>query len=324
MGKVFEEWVGRQRRTKDTVPIAPLQGLYATLNHPAKEWVPGDTAPLLAHWMLFGEFAAQAELGDDGHPRRGDFLPPVTLPRRMWAGGRLCFHEPLRVGDALTRTSTIKSIEAKFGSTGELVFVTVHHEIVRKDGKLLLEEEQDIVYREAAAIRDNPAPAAPGKTSSIQTNVASVQPRVTHSDAGGSQWERLVDPSATLLFRYSALTFNSHRIHYDREYATRVEGYPGLVVHGPLQATLMLDLLAASLPDARVASFSFRGRAPLLDTNPFAVQAELRREGKEVLLSTRTGAGGIAMEGVAILGESSDGVAPGAATHKDSGSQLAE
>jgi 3-methylfumaryl-CoA hydratase len=241
----------------------------------------------------------------------------------MWAGGRLRFHGPLRVGDALTRTSTIKNIEAKSGSTGELVFVTVHHEIVRNDGNLLLEEEQDIVYREAASIRDNPAPVAPGKTSSIQTNVASVQPRVTLSDAGGSQWERLVDPSATLLFRYSALTFNSHRIHYDRGYATCVEGYPGLLVHGPLQATLMLDLLGASLPDARVVSFSFRGRAPLLDTGAFAVQAE-RREGKEVLLSTRTGAGSIAMEGVAILGEPSDGQAPAVATRDDCCSQLVE
>jgi 3-methylfumaryl-CoA hydratase len=305
MGKVFEEWIGRQRRTRDTVSIAALRGLYAVLDLPAREWQPGEAAPWLAHWLLFGEYAAQAELGDDGHPRRGNFLPPVTLPRRMWAGGRLRFHEPLRVGDALTRTSTVTNIEAKSGSTGELVFVTVRHDVMRDDGVLLLEEEQDIVFREAAHIRQSVPLAGQATGTSAQTQAARVEPCVVVKDAGNRQWERVVEPSATLLFRYSALTFNSHRIHYDREYATQVEGYSGLVVHGPLQATLMLDLLTSSIPDARVESFSFRGRAPLLDSAPFSVRAELRGEGPEVLLCTCNDSGSTAMEGVARLADGS-------------------
>ncbi|MEI6002076.1 MaoC family dehydratase N-terminal domain-containing protein [Paraburkholderia bengalensis] len=304
MGKVFEEWIGRQRHAKDTVSIAPLRGLYAALGLPAREWQPGDAAPLLAHWLLFGEFAAQAELGDDGHARRGNFLPPVTLPRRMWAGGRLRFHEPLRVGNALTRTSTLTNVEAKSGSTGELVFVTVRHEVIRDDGMLLLEEEQDIVFREAAHIRQTVLPAGQRARTSPRTQAARVEPCFVVDDAGTTQWERFVEPSATLLFRYSALTFNSHRIHYDREYATQVEGYSGLVVHGPLQATLMLDLLTSSIPGACVESFSFRGRAPLLDSTPFSVRAECRGEGREVLLCTRDDSGSTAMEGVARLGKS--------------------
>ncbi|AXF05580.1 MaoC family dehydratase N-terminal domain-containing protein [Paraburkholderia hospita] len=322
MGKVYEEWVGRQRHTKDTVSIAPLRGLIAALDHPARKWLPGDAVPLLAHWLFFGEFAAQNELGDDGHPRRGDFLPPVSLPRRMWAGGRLRFHEPLRVDDELTRSSTITNVEAKSGSTGEFVFVTVRHDIVRADGKLLVEEEQDIVYREAVQVGHNQTSAVKAERPSAQPWAASVRPCGAFNDVGNRRWERPVAASATLLFRYSALTFNSHRIHYDREYATRVEGYPGLVVHGPLQATLMLDLLNSALPDARIESFSFRGRAPLLGINPFAVQAELRREGREVLLGTRTGAGIVAMEGVAVLSEPCDEETTGVIAHNQTSSSF--
>jgi 3-methylfumaryl-CoA hydratase len=185
--------------------------------------------PELWHWLYFLPHARQSEIGPDGHPKRGGFLPPVPLPRRMWAGGRLEWIKPLVVGDAIERTSTIQSVTHKSGRTGDLIFVLVRHEISNAAG-IALTEEHDIVYRDAPAPDDKP-----------------VTPTAAPSDA---TWTKTIHPDDVLLFRYSALTFNGHRIHYDRRYVTEVEGYPGLIVHGPLIATLLVDLVRQSIPGA--------------------------------------------------------------------------
>jgi 3-methylfumaryl-CoA hydratase len=246
----WRTWVGRTETRHDTVTAAPLAGLAATLDRDEPEPQPGQEIPPLAHWLYFLPRARQSELGDDGHPQRGGFLPPVPLPRRMWAGGRLEFLQPLRVGDALARTSRIAAVGAKHGRSGPLVFVTVRHEITGARG-LALTEEHDIVYRGA------PQPGAPAPP-----------PQPAPADA---QFAREIVPDDVLLFRYSALTFNGHRIHYDRRWCEQAEGYPGLVVHGPLIATLLLDLLRRERPAARVRRFCFTAVRPTFDTHAFRV-----------------------------------------------------
>lgn len=238
MSERFQTWVGRSETRHDVITAAPLRGLAATLDYDAPPW--GDEAPPLAHWLYFLPTARQSEIGEDGHPRRGGFLPPIELPRRMWAGGRLTFHAPLRVGAEAERVSTISKIAEKAGASGEMVFVTVRHE-VRVGGVTVISEEQDIVYRGASGAAADAAP-----------------------DTRQPSRMRDVTPDEAFLFRYSALTFNSHRIHYDRPYATGVEGYPGLVVQGPLIATLLMDhwLRSAKTPPK---SFSFRAQRPLFD-----------------------------------------------------------
>src|SRR5664279_4565095 len=226
-------WIGRSEERADTVTAAPLAALAATLDRDDPVPGPGTAVPPLGHLLYFLPVARQSELGPDGHPRRGGFLPPVALPRRMWAGGRLRFEQPLRVGDEATRRSTIADVASKSARSGPLVFVTVRHAISNGAG-LAIEEEHDIVYR------DLPAPGAVS------------QPPTAPSD---DSFSRRIVPDDVLLFRYSALTFNGHRIHYDRRYATEVEGYPGLVVHGPLIATLLMDLLRREAPQAIVRSF---------------------------------------------------------------------
>jgi 3-methylfumaryl-CoA hydratase len=233
-----------------------------------------DVLPLLWHWLYFLPFPRQSELGPDGHAKRGGFLPPVELPRRMWAGGRVEFHHPLRVGEAITRTSRIVDVKFKEGRSGRLVFVLVRHEIGNA-----LREEHDIVYRDHPRIED-PLPAPP----------------IAPADAA---WERVVDPGDVLLFRYSALTFNGHRIHYDRRYATEVEGYPGLVVHGPLIATLLVDLVRRNLPAAVVTRFEFRAVSPIFDTGSFSVCGKPDDDGKSVRLWAKDPAGALAMTATA-------------------------
>jgi 3-methylfumaryl-CoA hydratase len=215
----------------------------------------------------------------DGHPKRGGFLPPVPLPRRMWAGSRIDFHAPLRIGQALERRSCIDDVRLKEGRSGPLVFVNVRHEI-RADGQLAVTDRHDIVYREA------PQPGEAGPA---------VMAAPEHA-----QWTRRIEPDDVLLFRYSALTFNGHRIHYDRRYVTSVEGYPGLVVHGPLIATLLLDLLRRELPDAAVTQFSFKAVSPIFDVAPFHVCGR-RDEAHTVTLWARTPDGHLAMDASARL-----------------------
>jgi 3-methylfumaryl-CoA hydratase len=273
------QWIGKQEQHFDTLAPTPVAALAATLDRDDAPPRAGDALPPLAHWLFFLPLHRQSELGPDGHAKRGGFLPPVALPRRMWAGGRLAFLRPLVIGSAVSRTSTIVDVRHKSGRSGDLVFVLVRHEI--RDGDCLaLTEEHDIVYREA------PVPGVPAAAG-------------TPAPADAT-WRREIVPDDVLLFRYSALTFNGHRIHYDRRYVTGVEGYPGLVVHGPLQATLLLDLVRRELPAATIARFAFRAVRPVFDIAPFRVCG--RRTGaREVRLWVEDADGFLAMEGVAAL-----------------------
>jgi 3-methylfumaryl-CoA hydratase len=285
----LKDWIGRAEQRGDWITAAPLAALSATLDRPDPEPQPGCAVPPLWHWLYFLPVARQSEIGDDGHPRRGGFLPPVPLPRRMWAGGRLEFHHPLRVGDEVTRHSRILNVEAKSGRSGSLVFVTVRHEVTNAQG-LALSEEHDIVYREASP------PTGAGSTSS--PGAPTPPPPMAPADEAFS---RAITPDPVLLFRYSALTFNGHRIHYDRKYVTEVEGYPGLIVHGPLIATLLLDLLRRSLPGAQVARFDFRAVRPTFDLHPFSVHGQPSADGKTIELWAQDHEGWLTMQGTAVL-----------------------
>jgi 3-methylfumaryl-CoA hydratase len=246
----WQDWLGRTERRVDQVCAAPLAALAATLDRDDPPPAPGAEVPPLWHWLYFTPLARQSDLGPDGHPQRGGFLPPVPLPRRMWAGGRLEFEHPLQVGEEAQRTSRIVDIRTREGRSGSLVFVTVRHEIAQAH-RVAITEEHDIVYR------GDPRPDA--------------SPPAREAAPSNESFAREMAPDPVLLFRYSALTFNGHRIHYDRRYVTEVEGYPGLVVHGPLIATLLLDLLRRERPQARVRNFAFRALSPLFDTHRFAV-----------------------------------------------------
>ena len=276
----LRDWIGRTEQRSDRVTGAPLAALSATLDRDDPPPDAGSEAPPLGHWLYFLPMARHSEIGGDGHPRRGGFLPPVPLPRRMWAGSRLTFHRPLRVGDEIGRVSTIKDVSVKHGRSGALVFVTVRHEVAAAGG-LAISEEHDIVYR------DNPQPGA-----------AAPSPQAAPADPGFS---RDIVPDPVLLFRYSALTFNGHRIHYDRSYATEVEGYPGLIVHGPLIATLLLDMLSREMPQAVVTAFAFRSVKPLFDLAPFSINGRIESDGKTVRLWAQDADGALAMEATATV-----------------------
>ena len=240
-------WVGKREMRADVIDARPVALLSATLDRADPPPQPGDVLPPLWHWLYFLPAYRQSEVGPDGHAKRGGFLPPVPLPRRMWAGSRIEWQGPLAIGDEVSRNSSIVSIVPKHGRSGDLVFVVVRHEISTAAG-LALVEEHDIVYRGLGAPEGERAPAASGPQS-----------------VGPAAWTRRVVPDDVLLFRYSALTFNSHRIHYDQEYARREENYPDLVVHGPLTATL-LQAFAASHGGKPLRAFEFRGMSPLFVT----------------------------------------------------------
>ena len=271
-------WIGRTETRTDVATAAPYAALSATLDREDAAPANGTTLPPLWHWLYFLPLAPMSDVGADGHPKRGGFLPPVPLPRRMFAGGRFQFHHALKIGQTMTRTSRITDVSGKQGRSGTLVFVTVRHELANAAG-VALSEEHDIVYREhprADAPAPQPTPAPQGET-----------------------FSREITPDPVLLFRYSALTFNSHRIHYDRPYVTEVEGYPGLIVHGPLIATLLTDLLRRNLPEANIGNFSFRALRPLFDIHRFTVCG--RVDAKRVALWTRDHEGCLSMEASAEL-----------------------
>ena len=274
------DWIGRTETRRDTITLAPIAALAATLDRDDAAPQVGDALPPLWHWLYFLPTAPAHEIGEDGHPRRGGFLPPVALPRRMWAGGRLQFHHPLRAGEAVERVSRIADVSRKSGQSGELVFVTVRHELRNAQG-LAIEEAHDIVYRDAPRPG---TPAAPGQPA-----------------AADSRHRRDIRPDPVLLFRYSALTFNGHRIHYDLPYVTQVEGYPGLVVHGPLIATLLVDLLRQAQPAATVKRFAFKAMRPVFDTHAFSVHGE-PEDGQRMRLWARDHEGLLAMQASAELG----------------------
>ncbi len=274
----LREWIGKSEAIVDRIAPFPSRALAATLDRDDPPYELGTALPPLWHWMHFLTVSPLREAGADGHPRRGGFLPPVPLPRRMWAGSRLEFLKPLRIGDEVTKTSTILKVDHKSGRSGDLLFVTVRHEYAGSGG-LALNEEHDIVYRSA--------PAA---------GATAPEPPPARDDAA---WRRSVAPDPVLLFRYSALTFNSHRIHYDLPYVTGEEGYTGLIVHGPLIATLLLDLVRRERPDAVVKSFAFRAVSPLVSGAPFEVRGQ--PSGNEIELWAVNASGGLAVDGKAII-----------------------
>jgi 3-methylfumaryl-CoA hydratase len=276
----LREWIGRTELQSDQITPVPIAALAATLDRNDPFPRAGDVLPPLWHWLYFLPLHRQSEIGADGHARRGAFLPPVPLPRRMWAGSRLQFYRPLRVGENVTRVSRIVDVSQKDGRSGSLVFVQVRHEISDSQG-VALTDEHDIVYR------DLPAPGE-----------GQIMPKQAPADHA---WTQEVRGDEALLFRYSALTFNGHRIHYDRRYVTEAEGYPGLVVHGPLIATLLLELLRTYLPQALIERFSFRALKPLFDTAPFAVCGRVENDREQVSLWAKDADGGLAMEATAII-----------------------
>lgn len=251
----FKSWIGRSETAVDIASAGPMSGLAALLDRASPLGPPGVLPPL-AHWLYFLPRTPQSQLGPDGHPSKGGFLPPIPLPRRMWAGSRLHFDASIPIGATLERHSSIADVSTKSGRSGNMFFVTVRHEI-RVQGRCAVREEQDIVYRDAVA----PAASTSARASTPDAGAAAPE-RV-------SQWTQQVRPDPVQLFRFSALTFNAHRIHYDRDYAGRVEGYPGLVVHGPLTAMLLLQHFIDRNPQASISAFSFRAHRPLFDTAPF-------------------------------------------------------
>lgn len=277
----LDSYVGGQERRADRLDPHRIANLAALLDTDFDAIAPNGEVPPLAHWLYFNAWARQSELGSDGHPKRGGFMPPVTLPRRMFAGARLVFHALPHVNDDVERVATITSIKPKTGSSGKLVFVTVKHEIFGPRG-LAIEEEQDIVYRDDAAPAQKPG--APSKEEATPVGAGAVVTRI--------------EPTPVMLFRFSAITDNGHRIHYDWPYVTKTERYPGLVVHGPLQAVLLLDLVRRNFP-GKIGRFSFQARRPLFDTAPFECVGW--RDGSAVQLITRDTEGRAAMSASAQL-----------------------
>lgn len=254
----FSQWIGRTETVEDDVSPATARAAAALFDEAPERLEAGCDLPPLWHWFYFLPKAPQSRLGDDGHPQRqrDSFMPPIPLPRRMFAGARLFWQQPLVVGRAARREAVIRDVVRKSGRSGELAFVTVAYRYYQQQASgdsLCLEEEQDIVYREVG-----------GPLSAPQV--------VDWGPVPDGAWTRLVTPDTRMLFRFSALTFNAHRIHYDRPYATGEEGYPGLVVHGPLTALLLLQL-AREHTSRPPVTFRFRSQAPLFDLAPFRLLA---------------------------------------------------
>lgn len=278
MSNAFDEWIGREETHTQRIDAAAVQAMAATLDL-ERAPVAGEPLPPGWQWLFFNPAARRSGLGADGHPRRGGFLPPIELPRRMWAGSRIAYCADLPIGSEATRRSRIAKIENKVGKRGSLWFVTVEH-TTQSGGKTCIVEEQDIVYREA------PPPGA----------VTAAPDRYE----GQPRWGRDVRPDTTLLFRYSALTFNGHRIHYDQAYARHEEGYPDLVVHGPLTATLLQQLALDQGEGRQLARFEFRGVSPLFVSRAFRIEGHVQEDGT-LALWARGPDGELAMSATAAL-----------------------
>jgi 3-methylfumaryl-CoA hydratase len=271
-GQDWQAWVGRTETMRERIGPERVAALGATLGVD-DQYSAGASLPPGWHWIFFNPLAPRQVLGVDGHPKRGGFLPPISLPRRMWAGGKLSYEKPLTVGAEGVRESTIKKVEVKSGRSGTLVFVTVAHTIAC-DGVLCIVEDQDLVYREAAR---------PGANAPVVT-----------AAPGDATWSAEVKPDTVLLFRYSALTSNGHRIHYDQRYAREEENYPDLVVHGPLTATL-LQAFAVKCAGRALRSFEFRSTSPLFVTSPFKLAGKAADEAETLDLWASGPAGEMAM-----------------------------
>lgn len=277
----YSDWIGSKESRTDSIVLSPVQAILNVLDDDITTLREGDSLPRLWHWFFFLPRASMSQIGVDGHPKRGGFLPPITLPRRMFAGGRLYFHNSLIIGQPAIRHGEVIAVKEKKGGTGTLVFVTVRYRIVQ-GGQLCIEEEQDIVYRGSSGEKI----PAPMPKQDAPYNVVGA-------------WVKTITPSPVLLFRFSAITFNSHRIHYDRPYAIHEENYPGLVVHGPLTATFLLDLVRRNT-ERKILSYAFRGRAPLFDQHPFHLVGRLIEN--KVELEAQGPDGSVCMTAAAELG----------------------
>jgi 3-methylfumaryl-CoA hydratase len=286
---LLRQWVGKQDVCQDTITLAPVRAMTALLDRDDALAL-GDPLPALWHWLYFLPATKQSEIASDGHPQRGGFLPPVPLPRRMWAGGHLEFFSPIHLGEHVRRTSHIQSVNHKQGKSGDLVFVTVEHQYHGDQG-LCLRETHDIVYRSHSSPSDKPLPP-------VAAHIMVQSGQDAHD-----VWSRDTVPDDVLLFRYSALTFNAHRIHYDRKYATEVEAYPGLVVHGPLIATLLLDGLRRH-SDRPVKNFNFKAIRPAFecsDQRHLRVNAQMLTDGQHCRLWAQDHEGWLTMQAQAEL-----------------------
>ncbi len=272
----LKEWIGRSETVEDMATARPVH-LYAALRDLPDVPEPGDPIGPMGHWFFFKTIVPASKVGPDGHPQRGDFMPPVPLPRRMFGGARTTYHKDLRIGERMKKVQTITNVVIKEGRTGTLVICTVKNDFHGESG-LAVVEEHDIVYR-----GNPPADAKDSGGNSGKTNAAPAD----------HKWIKQIKPDPVMLFRYSAATTNGHRIHYDRKYVTEVEGYPGLIVHGPLTAGLLLDVALDNNPGRKLAGFSFQARAPLFDTAPFKVAGKPETDGKTIALWSITPEGNI-------------------------------
>jgi len=254
----LKDWIGNTETIHDFISPTTIAGMSATLDRDDADPVFGDAIPASWHWLFFNKAAKRSQLGIDGHPARGGFLPPVPLPRRTWAGSKVDLLKPLEVGSKITRLSTIENVTIKEGKTGPLVFVDINHQVSGNDGTAVT-DLQTVVYR------DNPE-----KTNAPSQNNSKAKPL-----PGNALWSETFTPDTVLLFRYSALTFIGHRIHYDRDYTINEEGYPALLVHGPLTATILLDLCRRRLPEREITGFHVRATGPLFDNAPFTIHGKM-------------------------------------------------
>jgi 3-methylfumaryl-CoA hydratase len=274
MSDEYKDWIGRQEMMDALVTAYQANALTATLDRDDPPFADGDAIPPGWHQFYMREVVKLSDTARDGHPKRGDFLPPIALPRRMWAGTKSNFLKPIHIGERIRKTTTIEAVTPKTGKTGQLVFLKLRHEIEGEDGPATI-EIQDVVYREAS--KPGEAPPAPPTAPE------------------GAVWARSIHPTAVLLFRFSALTMNSHRIHYDRSYVTEIEKYPGLLVHGPLTQTLLMDLFRREMPDATMKSFTVRAVSPLFDIHDFKVEGRPGDDGASASLWAVNHEGALAM-----------------------------
>ncbi|MFN3614611.1 MAG: MaoC family dehydratase N-terminal domain-containing protein [Rubrimonas sp.] len=282
----YDAWIGREAVATCVIAPESCDLMAATLDRDDPPFVPGQALPVMWSWMGFRPHARRSQIGPDGHPERGDFLPPVSLPRRMFGGARYRFLAPLPCGETITRTQRIAAVSAKRGASGVMVVVTVAQSFAVA-GVVRMEEEQDIIYREAVA------PGAPAPTPPAPQPIPD------------APWSQTWTPDPVTLFRYSALTFNGHRIHYDRSYAMETEGYPGLVVHGPLTATLLADLCRRHTGRALFATWEFRARNPLFDVSPLHLRGTPDADGQGVDLAAYDDSGRLSVSARATFESSS-------------------
>jgi 3-methylfumaryl-CoA hydratase len=272
-------WVGRSETRTEVIAPTPATLLAATLDRPHVPTAEGDPLPPLFQWLYFLPVCPQSQIDTDGHPARGGLLPPVPLQRRMWAASTIDFRVPLAIGDTVIRRTGVSAVNLKQGRSGPLVFVTLRTIHTDSQGREAIEESQELVYRGQPLPEDLPVP-----------------PKRAPCD---ESWARTVIPDPVLLFRYSALTFNSHRIHYDADYARKTEQYPALVVHGPLSITLLLDQLQRELPERRVTHLAFRAVNPLFEGMAFDLCGRPAPDGKTVRLWTRDAQGALCTDAIA-------------------------